>query len=105
MGDNASGNRGRAIRLEVPLLIENPVVASGCCAVPAEDVLREELSWPGVTVSDIDTTGGRVDLQLSEEAPAIEKLIRGLESAGYPVAGVTTREDPAGTRATTAAPA
>ncbi|MGH7675863.1 MAG: hypothetical protein ACREMV_11395 [Gemmatimonadales bacterium] len=37
------------IRLEAPRLVAEPVIASGCCAILAEDIVQEELmAVPGV---------------------------------------------------------
>jgi copper chaperone CopZ len=71
--------------LRVPRLAEEPVIAAGCCAVLAEDIIREELErLDGVDEIRIDDSTGRVELRYDPDRLEAEKVIQTLDSADYP---------------------
>lgn len=76
--------------LRLPHLAEEPVIVAGCCAVPAEDIIREELErLDGVDEIRIDDSTGRVELRYDPDRLEMEKIVRTLDSAGYPAADLS----------------
>lgn len=78
------------IRLEVPRLLTEPAVASGCCAVLAEDIIRDELmDVPGVKAVSVEQKTGRVTISFDAsrtDPPAIRDALRGIDYAAEDVA-------------------
>jgi cell division GTPase FtsZ len=80
-------NTAASITLSVPRLIEDPVVASGCCATLAEDITTQELTaWPGVDAVVIEQAIGQVIVFYHPERVGLETIREALEAI----------EDPAG---------
>lgn len=77
------------IRLEVPSLVTEPVIASGCCAVMAEDLVKEELmAVPGVHEVTVDQERRLLTVSYAPartEARTIRAAPRGI---GYPARSI-----------------
>ena len=71
------------IDFEVPRLLTEPVIASGCCAVPAEDLIKEELTAVrGVQDVTREQETGRLTYDPAQtDARAIRVALQGI---GYP---------------------
>lgn len=81
-----TANAVASVALSVPRLIEDPVVASGCCATLAEDIITEELAaWPGVDAVLIEQTRGQVIVLYDPDRIGLETICEALEAIDYPV--------------------
>lgn len=73
--------------LWVPLLLERPVIGPGCCAVLAEEIVRDELEHlPGVWATRFDGSAGLVEVCYDLGQLEAGKIVEKLGSAGYPAA-------------------
>lgn len=55
--------------LYLPGLRDAPPVGGGCCAITADDAVRDELdSWPAITVTDLDLHAERVTVKIDPAA-------------------------------------
>ncbi|HZU12121.1 MAG TPA: hypothetical protein VFB58_04715 [Chloroflexota bacterium] len=80
-------NRSASITLAVPRLIEDPVVASGCCATLAEDIITQELtSWPGIDAVVIEQAIGKLIVFYDPERIGLATIREALEAIEYPAA-------------------
>jgi copper chaperone CopZ len=80
-------NTSASITLSVPRLIEDPVVASGCCATLSEDIITQELtSWPGVEAVVIQQAIGQVIVVYDPDRIGLETIRDALEAVDYPAA-------------------
>ncbi len=68
---------------QVPGLESHPFVGGGCCMIPAEDMIRGELTSRR-HVSAIAIDGARVTLTLDSPAPDLPDLLQHLTDIGYP---------------------
>lgn len=66
--------------LYLPGLKSAPPIGGGCCAMTAEDAVRDELdSWPAITVTEVDLYAERVTVRIDlaaddQVADAVEAL-------------------------------
>lgn len=70
-----------------PELKERPVIASaaGCCAVMADDAIRDELlSLPGVSRVEVDITTGRILVEFDPARVTEAEIAAALAGLGYP---------------------
>ncbi|MBI4539039.1 MAG: hypothetical protein HY704_05955 [Gemmatimonadetes bacterium] len=72
-----------SVRLEVPGCVTEPVIASGCCAVMAEDLGKEELmAVPGVHQVAVDQDRGLLTVStLSNDSARTEACAIGAARA------------------------
>ncbi len=71
--------------LWIPLLLEEPMIGSGCCAVPAEEIVRDELErLPGVWAARFDESVWLVEACYDPGKLEAEKIIQTLARIGYP---------------------
>lgn len=55
--------------LYLPGLKSAPPIGGGCCAMTAEDAVRDELaSWPAITVTEMDLHAERVTVRIDPAA-------------------------------------
>lgn len=77
------------IRLQVPRLLTEPAVASGCCAVPAEDIIREELmDVPGVNAVSVERKTGWVTISADASRTNPLDIRDALQGIDYPAEDV-----------------
>ncbi len=77
------------IRLEVRRLLTEPAVASGCCAVLAGDVIRDELmDVPGVKAVSVEQKTGRVTVSFDASRTNALDIRDALRGINYPAEDV-----------------
>ncbi|ACL42461.1 hypothetical protein [Pseudarthrobacter chlorophenolicus] len=78
--------------LSVPGLDGAAPIGGGCCAIAADDAVREELeSWPGITVENIDSAAEIVTVRLQRgESGRLADAVEAVRDLGFPGAGATT---------------
>ncbi|HSH83371.1 MAG TPA: heavy-metal-associated domain-containing protein [Herpetosiphonaceae bacterium] len=73
------------IQLKVPKLVVQPILASGCCAVMAEDLITDELTAiPGVQAVAVEPDPGLVSVTYDPDETDADALRNTLDSVGYP---------------------
>ncbi len=66
-------------------MVERPVIGSGCCVVLAGDIIRDELErLDGLWRVRVDDSDGWVEACYDPEQLKTEKIVRALDSVGYP---------------------
>lgn len=80
--------------LRIPVLTEDAYVGSGCCVVPVDFAIRDELeSWPGVVEVDLDVASGTATAHVHGDSPDGSDLAETVEALGY-VAAIVCRAVP-----------
>lgn len=79
--------------LSIPGLHDAAPIGGGCCAVAADDAVREELeSWPGITVEKIDTEAETVTVRLQDDdAERLADAVDSVRDLGFPQAALSGR--------------
>ncbi|HSH78144.1 MAG TPA: heavy-metal-associated domain-containing protein [Herpetosiphonaceae bacterium] len=73
------------IQLKVPKLVVQPILASGCCAVMAEDLITDELSAiPGIQAIAIEPDTGLLRVTYDPEVTDVRAVRNTLDSVDYP---------------------
>lgn len=63
------------------------MIGSGCCAVLAEEIVRDELErLPGVWAARFDESVGLVEVRYDPGRLEAEEIVEKLDSIGYPAA-------------------
>ena len=71
--------------LSMPLLVDEPYMGSGCCAIAAHEAIRQELeSWPQVVSADVSADTGKAVVTLNAEDADLDLLVETVESLGFP---------------------
>ncbi len=71
--------------LWIPLLLEEPEIGSGCCAVPAEEIIRDELErLDGVWGVRADESVGLVEACYETDRLSARDISGALARIGYP---------------------
>lgn len=79
----------RRWRLSVPELARRPMVATGCCAFPAEELIAHNLTLlPEVQFVRCDQERGEIWLDVEPDDLSIDQVIAILADLGYPAAVV-----------------
>lgn len=79
----------KTARLIVPDLIERPVIATGCCAFAAGEILTQSVrEVQGVTAVTCDEDRGVVVVEFDPASTALTTAAAVLDSLGYPVTAV-----------------
>lgn len=77
----------------MPALRTAAPIGGGCCALAADDPLRQELvGWPGVTVETIDPEAETVTVCLQPGHPdQLSDAVDAVRDLGFPEAGIGGR--------------
>lgn len=79
--------------MSVPRLIDDPVIASGCCATLAEAAITQELTtWPGIEAVMIEQTIGRVIVFYDPARVGLDTIRYTLEAVDYPAASMPVEQ-------------
>lgn len=72
------------VTLSMPGLADHPFVGSGCCVLPAPQVVAEEIqTWPGVETVTVDESG-TASIILGSEDVDLTPILDSLAALGYP---------------------
>ncbi len=75
------------IQFFVPRLRTHPVLAAGCCALPAEELIADALTdLPGVSTVQVDQLAGQVIVTYDPGRTSAQDLRAALAGTGYAVA-------------------
>lgn len=89
-----AGRQGWPTRvLSIPGLHDAAPIGGGCCAVAADDAVREELeSWPGIMVEKIDIEAETVTVRLQrDDAGRLADAVDAVRDLGFPQATLSGR--------------
>lgn len=85
------------IGFEMPRLLTEPVIASGCCAVPAEDLIKEELTAVrGVQDVTREQETGRLTVTYDPAQTDARAIRVALQGIGYPAGDPAYEATPRG---------
>jgi copper chaperone CopZ len=74
------------VQFLIPRLRTHPVLAAGCCALPAEELISELLTgFPGVSAVEVDQLAGRVIVTYDPGQTSAQDLRAALAGTGYAV--------------------
>lgn len=73
------------LRLDVPAIVERPVIGTTCCASTAEAIIAQELTMlPGISDVSVDVEGAVVEVTYSPGRVSWEEISAALDEIGYP---------------------
>lgn len=74
------------VQFFIPRLRTHPVLAAGCCALPAEELISELLTgFPGVSAVRVDQLAGQVVVTYDPVQTSARDLRAALAGTGYAV--------------------
>jgi copper chaperone CopZ len=82
-----SATAARVARLDIPELVERPVVGTTCCASTAEAIVVQELLMlPGIGDVAVDPRAGTVMVSFDPAVASLDEIRAALAEIGYPAA-------------------
>ena len=78
------------LRLDVPAIVERPVIGTTCCASTAEAIIAQELTMlPGISDVSVDVEEATVEVTYSPGRVSWEEISAALDEIGYPATPVS----------------